>query len=99
MGEISKNVQERGLELYRHVMIRDEEYVGERVMRMDVDGGGEGKEEQRWMDSVNVGLRQKGLSGRRRKTGLCGSNCSEKSTPHRSGKRCDERRRSVIGQV
>ena len=38
VGEISKKVQERRLKWYRHVMRRGEEYVGKRVMRMDVGG-------------------------------------------------------------
>ena len=38
------------------------------------------------MDSVNVDLRERECRGRRRKTGLCGSNWSETSTLHRSGK-------------
>ena len=37
----------------------------DRVMRMDVDGGRrKARLEQRWMDSVNVDLGEKGLSGR-----------------------------------
>ena len=45
-------------------MRRDEEYVGKRVIRMDVEGRRrKGGPKQRWMDSVNVDLREKGLSG------------------------------------
>ena len=33
-GDISKKVQERSLKWYVHVMRRDKEYVGKRVMRM-----------------------------------------------------------------
>ena len=36
MGEeISKKVQERRMQWYRHVMRRDEEYVGKRVMGIE----------------------------------------------------------------
>ena len=40
-----------------HVTRRDE------VMRMDVEGRREGRPKRRWMDSVNVTLTEKGLSG------------------------------------
>ena len=77
VGEISKKVQERRLKWCRHVMRRDEEYVGERVMRMDVQRRRrKGRLKQRLMNSVNVDVR-----GKRHKTGLCGGNLSETSTP------------------
>ena len=47
-----------------------------------------GKPRRGWLDSVNVDLREKGLSAWRHKTGLCGGNLSDTSTPSRSGKRC-----------
>ena len=36
MGEISKKVQESRLKYYGHVFRREEEYVGKRVMVMEV---------------------------------------------------------------
>ena len=40
------------------------EYVGNRGMRMYVDGRRrKGRLKRRWTDSVNVNLREKGLSG------------------------------------
>ena len=36
--EISKKVQERRLQWYGHVMRKDEDYVGKRVMEMEVPG-------------------------------------------------------------
>ena len=36
--EISKKVQERRLQWYGHVMRRDEDYVGRKVMEMEVPG-------------------------------------------------------------
>ena len=46
MGEISRKVQESRLKWSVHVMKREEEYVGKRVMVMDVLGG-KGKEDRR----------------------------------------------------
>ena len=48
VGEISKKVQESRLKWYGHVLRREEEYVGKRVMVMEVPGkrrrGREGEE-------------------------------------------------------
>ena len=53
--------QSKWFKWYGHVMRKDEEYVGEewwgRMWR-----GGEGREERRWMDSVNIYLMDKWLS-------------------------------------
>ena len=38
VGEISKKVQENGLKWYGHVLRREDEYVGKRVMGMEVPG-------------------------------------------------------------
>ena len=38
VGEISKKVQESRLKWYGHVLRREDEYVGKRVMAMDVPG-------------------------------------------------------------
>ena len=54
------------LKWYGHVMRRNEEYVGKRMMRIDVEGRwrkGRLTLKWRWMDNVNAGLRGKGLSG------------------------------------
>ena len=54
VGEISKKVQER-----RHVMRKDEHYVGKRMRSMDVAGKRrKGRPKRRWMDNVNVDLRE-----------------------------------------
>ena len=42
VGEISKKVQESRLKWYGHVLRREEEYVGSRVMVMEVPGGRRG---------------------------------------------------------
>ena len=62
--EISKKIQERRLQWYGHVMRRDEDYVGKRVMEMEVQGTrNRGRPKQRWMDSVKEDLREKELTG------------------------------------
>ena len=38
VGEITKKTQERRLKWYRHVMRREEQYVGRRAMEMKVQG-------------------------------------------------------------
>ena len=70
MGEISKKVQESRLKWYGHVLRREEEYVGKRVMAMEVPG----KEDQSgggWIPSETTCLR-KNYQGRTRKTVLNG---------------------------
>ena len=74
------------------IMRRDEDYVPfvrKRMMRIGVDG--RRRKEDRsgggWTLLIKfVDLREKGLSGRRRKTGLCGGKLSHTSTPDRSCK-------------
>ena len=75
VGEISKRVQERRLKLYGHVMRREEEYVG---------GGGrrKGRPKRRWMDSVNVDLREKELSGEEMQRPGCVETTCEIHLPH-----------------
>ena len=64
MGGISKKVQECRKRWYGHVMRRDEEYAGKRVMGIEVQGSGRrGRPKKRWADRVKGDLREKGLSG------------------------------------
>ena len=64
MGEISKKIQERRMRWYGHVMRRDEEYVGKRVMGIEVQGSRRrGRPKKRWVDYVKGDLRENGLSG------------------------------------
>ncbi|XP_066969217.1 uncharacterized protein [Macrobrachium rosenbergii] len=93
--ELSKKAQERRLQWYGHVMRRDETSVGRRVMQTDVPGGrARGRQKKRrWMDVVRDDLRDKQLSeddvfdrARWRR------NAVRNIDPHRSGKRCRERR-------
>ena len=49
VGEITKNVQERRLKWYGHVMRREEHYVGRRAMTMNVQGRRKrGRPKRRW---------------------------------------------------
>ena len=49
--EISDKIQESRLRWYGHVMRRDEQYIGRRVMEMDIQGRrGRGRPKRRWMD-------------------------------------------------
>ena len=62
--DISKKVQERRVRWYGHVMRRDDEYVGKRVMGREVQGSRKrGRPYKRWADCVKDDLREKGLSG------------------------------------
>ena len=73
VGEISKKVQERRFKWYGHVLRREEEYVGKRVMVMDVRGK-EGEGDQSGGDWTTSGTtcRRENCQWRRRKTGLNG---------------------------
>ena len=63
VGEISENVQESRLKWYRHVMRREEEYMGKKMM--DVTGQrGKGRPKQRRMDRIKYNLTERGLSGK-----------------------------------
>ena len=55
VGEISKKVQERRM--------RRDEYVGKRVMGIEVQGSRRGRPKKRWAFCVKDDLREKGLSG------------------------------------
>ena len=62
--EISKKVQESRLKWYGHVSRREEEYVGKRVMVMDVPGKRRrGRPKRRWLDNIKNDLSERELSG------------------------------------
>ena len=51
--EVAKQVKEKRLTLYGHVMTREEHYVGRRVMEMKVQGRRRrGIPKRRWLDKV-----------------------------------------------
>ena len=63
IGELSKKVQERRLQWYGHVMRREEECVGRRVMALQADGDRRrGRPKWRWMDNITGDMRQNGLT-------------------------------------
>ena len=53
VGEISKKVQESRLKWYGHVSRREDEYVGKKVMGMEVPGNRRrGRPKRWWLDSI-----------------------------------------------
>ena len=63
VGEISKKVQKSRLKWYEHVLRREEEYVGKRVMVMEVPGKRRrGRPKRRWLDNIKNDLTQRELS-------------------------------------
>ena len=64
IGEISKKVQESRLKWYGHVSRREDEYVGKRVMGMEVPRKiRRGRPKRRWSDSIRIDLSERELSG------------------------------------
>ena len=75
VGEMSKKVQESRLKCYGHVSRREDEYVGNIVMGMEVPvKRRRGRPMRRWLDSIRNDLSERGLCylRRTRKTGLDG---------------------------
>ena len=63
VGKISKKVQESRLKWYGHVLRSEDEYVGKRVMGMEVPGKRRrGRPKRRWMDTLGNDLSEKELS-------------------------------------
>ena len=63
VGEISKNVQESRLKWHGHVLRREEEYVGKRVVVMEVPG--EMKERKaKAEDNIRNDLSEREMSGK-----------------------------------
>ena len=63
VGVISKKVQESRLKWYEHVLRREDEYAGQRVMGMEVPGKRRrGRPKRRWMDTIGNDLSEKELS-------------------------------------
>lgn len=62
VGETSRKVQERRLQWYRHVMRGNEEHVGKKVLKMEVDGRRKrGRPKRRGGDCTEEDLKEKGL--------------------------------------
>ena len=63
MGEISKKVQESRLKWYGHVLRREDECVGKRVMGMEVPGKRRrGRPKWEWLDIIRNDLWERELS-------------------------------------
>ena len=71
VGEISKKVKESRLKWYGHVLRREDEYVGKRVMRWRCRGK-DGVEEQSGGGWITSRTTRDNSQGRMRKTGLNG---------------------------
>ena len=66
---MSKKVQESKLKWYGHVLRREEEYVGKRVMVIEVPGKiRRGKPKRKLLDNIRNDLSERELSGEERKT-------------------------------
>ena len=64
MGEISKKVQESRVKLYGHVLRREDEYAGKRVMAMEVPGKSKrGRPKRRWLDCIRNDLSERTVRG------------------------------------
>ena len=71
VGEISKKVQESRLKWYGHVLRRYAEYVGKRVVVMEVPGKRRrGRPKRRWLDNIKNDLPHSDLSGEKAQTGF-----------------------------
>ena len=63
VGELSKNVQESRLKWNGHVLRREDEYVGKRVMVMEVPGKRRrGRPKRRWLNNLRNDLSERELS-------------------------------------
>ena len=64
--EISKKVLECRLKWYGNVLRREDEYVGKRVMVMEVPGKRmRGRPKWRWLDNIKNDLSKKSFQGRK----------------------------------
>ena len=62
VAEISSKMQERGLNWFGHVLRRDENYIGKRVMAMEVPGQRpRGRPKLRWKDRIKEDMLEKNL--------------------------------------
>ena len=62
--EVTKKVQERRMHWFGHIKRREEEYLGRRILDMEVEGRRRrGRPKKRWKDRIGEDLRERGLSG------------------------------------
>ena len=65
VGEIAKKVQESRLKWYGHILRREDEHVGKRVMVMEVLGKRRrGRPKRMWLDNIRNDLSESELSGK-----------------------------------
>ena len=62
-GTAKVGVQETRLKWYGHVLRQEEEYVGKRVMGMEVPGKRTRGPKWRWLDNISNDLSERELSG------------------------------------
>ena len=63
VGQISEKIKERRLQWFGHIMRRDEDYVGKRIMSTEVEGTRRrGRPQMRWMDNIKHDLKEKGIT-------------------------------------
>lgn len=62
VAKVSKKVQESRLRWYGHVLRREEEYVGRKVLKMKLPGKRKrGRPKWRWMDNIKKDMEEVGL--------------------------------------
>ena len=94
VGEISKKMQESRLTWYGHVLRIEEEYVGKRVMGMEVPGKRRrGRPKRRWLDNTKSDLSERELLGEEAQDWAKWRRLRRHIDPHKSGKGCGRRRR------
>ena len=85
-NESGRNLKERRLKWYGHVMRRKEHYIGRRTMAMEVqERRKRGRPKRRLLDRVRGDIKEKGLSRRKCTMELYEGVYHETSTPHKSG--------------
>ena len=61
--EVSKKIQEKRLNWFGHVMRRNQEYVGRRMLEMDIPGRRRrGRPKRRWMECITADMEEKDLT-------------------------------------
>lgn len=63
VGKASEKIHEARLRWYGHVMRREDEYVGKKLMKMKPQGRRKrGRPKRRWIDGVKNGMEARGLT-------------------------------------